>query len=100
MSGTVKFLFLLMLGVVFGMGYNAWPIPADSDLPILADIAPRSIDLTSYAMGAAMGMALWQIASVPWGELPARTQQFLAAQVHVYQFVVLGGACLLVLIYI
>jgi len=100
MSGMVKVLFLTMVGVACGLGYNAWPLAVDADLPLLSDIAPRSLELTSYAMGLAVGMALWSIAGVPWVELPARAQDYLAAQVHVYQFVVLGGACLLVLLYL
>ena len=99
MSGMVKVLFLLMVGVACGMGYNAWPLVIDADLPLLSDIAPRSVDMASYAMGLAAGMALWSIAGVPWVELPARVQSYLAAQVHFYQFVVLGGACLAILIY-
>jgi len=32
-------------------------------------------------------------------ELPGKLQHYLAAQMHFYQFVVIGCACVLVLIY-
>ena len=55
--------------------------------------------MVSYAIGLLVGMILWQIGSVQWAQLPTRMHQYFIAQMPVYRFVLMGGACVLVLMY-
>jgi hypothetical protein len=97
MSGLVKASFLLFVGLALGICYNAWPIAGNAVVTATGEMV--AIDMMSYVAGLLVGMTLWQIGSVPWVELPLKIQQYLAAQMHFYQFVAVGGACVLVLIY-
>jgi hypothetical protein len=91
MSGVVKASFLLFVGLALGVCFNEWPITGDAVVTATGDLGV--IDMMSYAAGLVAGMVLWQIGSVPWVELPGKVQHYMAAQMHFYQFVVVGGAC-------
>ena len=98
MSRLVKASFVLFVGLALGVCFNARAITGDAVLTATGDLG--AIDILSYAAGLVAGMVLWQIGSVPWVELPGKVQHYLAAQMHFYQFAVIGGACILVLIYL
>ena len=75
--GTVVFLFLRRSGL-FAVG--------ETEVP--------------YALFLLAGMVLWQIASVPWGELPGRVRRYLLSMTYIYQFMAIGAACIAVLIFL
>ncbi|MFY0611589.1 MAG: hypothetical protein JXQ99_08715 [Hyphomicrobiaceae bacterium] len=99
MSGVVKVLVLMLTGFMLGVGFNTWPVVDEAAFSIGGDILPSGLDPVSYGIGLFVGMMLWQIGSVPWAALPERFHKFLVEQMPFYRFVVMGTACLLVLIY-
>jgi len=101
MSGLVKVLVLLFVGLALGVGYNAWPIAGGAYLSATgtAGVAP-AIDIISYATGITVGMLLWQLGSVPWVEMPVHVQKYLASKMEFYQLLIFGGACIGVLLYL
>ena len=99
MSGIVKVLVLMLTGLMLGVGFNTWPIVDDVAFPIGGSALERGLDPLSYGVGLFVGMMLWQIGSVPWSTLPERVHKFLAEQMPVYSFVVMGAACLFVLVF-
>jgi len=100
MSGVVKVLMLMLTGLLLGVGFNTWPVIDDAAFAIGTDALARGLDPVSYGIGLFVGMMLWQIGSVPWASLPERFHQFLVAQMPLYRFVVMGSACIFVLLYL
>lgn len=99
MSGVVRLMVSLVVGLVLGIGYNAWPIDTQGAFATGASGAIQHLDIMSYCSGMLVGILLWQISSVPWAALPQRVNTYLASQMHFYQFVALGGACVAILAY-
>ena len=99
MTGFVQVLVLLLIGLALGIGFNESSIGAEFGLVSASASGAARLDMTSYAAGLLVGMLLWQVGSVPWGALPARLQSYLVSQVHFYQFMAIGAACVAVLIY-
>lgn len=99
MSGIVRLMVSLVVGLALGISYNAWPIAGDVSFAS-GRSAVHTIDIMSYVSGMMVGIVLWQISSVPWAQLPQQVNAYLASQMHFYQFVVLGAACVAVLVYL
>ncbi len=102
MTAFVKIFLLLFVGLALGIAYNAWPLATTGLLPSpgpAANAGVEHLEMFSYATGLIVGMMLWQIGTVQWGSMPARLQSYLLSQMQLYQFVLMGGACLAVLIY-
>ena len=99
MSGLVKVTFLLFFGLVLGFSYNAWPVVSNAPYGVAGASDLQAVDIISYAAGLVVGMVLWQIGSVPWSAVPARLRAYLASQLHFCQFVMMGAACIAVLVY-
>ena len=99
MSSITKLLVLAFFGLATGVVYNEWSATLPETIGGPGQPLTR-IDLQSYGVGLVAGMVLWQIASVPWGELPGRVRRYLLSKTHIYQFMAIGAACLAVLIYL
>lgn len=100
MSGLVRIIISMLVGLALGIVYNAW-MPLD-----LASLRggpggqPVVFDMVSYGAGLLVGMVLWQVGNVPWSALPGYVQTYLASQMQFYQFVIVGALCLGVLFYL
>ncbi len=89
----------MMSGLAIGVAFDTWPILDDGIFDRGSRLNAAGIDMVSYAIGLLVGMILWQIGSVQWTQLPTRMHQYFIAQMPVYRFVLMGGACVLVLMY-
>jgi hypothetical protein len=98
MSSFAKLLVLVFFGMAVGVAFNEWSATLPKTVGGPGQALSR-LDLQSYGVGLVAGMLLWQIGIVPWGELPGRFRQYLLAKTRIYQFAVIGAACVLVLIY-
>ncbi len=99
MSLFMKFIVLAALGMALGVAYDVvTATPHDYSTGLDAESA--ALEFWSYAAGLVIGMALWQLASLHWHELPDQIRKFIMAQMHIYQFVVIAGASLFVLFYV
>lgn len=99
MSGIVRFLLSVIVGLALGISYNAWPVDGGGGGMSISGTPLQALDIMSYVSGMLVGMGLWQIGSVPWSALPQRASTFLASQVHFYQFIAFGGACVAIFVY-
>jgi len=98
MSSVAKLFVLVFFGVVAGVAFNEWSATLPKTVGGPGQPLAR-LDLQSYGVGLIAGILLWQIGSVPWGELPGRVRHYLLSKTHIYQFAMIGAACVLVLIY-
>ena len=89
----------MMIGLAIGIGLDTWPILGGGNIASDSRFVTAGVDMISYATGLFVGMILWQIGSVQWAQLPTRLHQYFMAQMPVYRFLLMGGACVLVLIY-
>ena len=89
----------MMTGLAIGVAFDTWPILEDGFFDRRHVVDANGIDMASYAIGLLIGMILWQFGSVQWAQLPTRMHQYFVAQMPLYRFVLMGGACVLVLIY-
>ena len=99
MSALVRIVMLMVTGLALGIALNTWPGAQDARLLLGNSGGAAELNLPSYASGLIVGMILWQISSVRWATLPRRLRRFFMSQMQFYQFVVMGSACVLVLIY-
>lgn len=99
MSSLVRVLLLMMAGLAIGVALDTWPILDQGLLVSDSRFVAAGIDMISYATGLFVGMILWQIGSVQWAQLPTRMHQYFMEQMPIYRFLLMSGACLLVLIY-
>ena len=94
MSSFVRVLVLMMTGLGLGGAFDTWPTVERG-----IRLGATGIDMVSYAIGLLVGMMLWQIGSVRWATLPYRLHKYFVSQMPLYRFVLMGSACILVLIY-
>lgn len=98
MSSFAKLLVLVFFGIAAGVAFNEWSATLPKTVGGPGQVFSL-LDLKSYGVGLVAGILLWQIGSVPWGQLPGRFRQYLLSKTHIYQFAMIGAACVLVLIY-
>lgn len=89
----------MMMGLGLGVILDSWPILDDSAFERGNGFGVTGIDMVSYGIGLLVGMVLWQIGSVRWAMLPFRLHKYFVSQMPLYRFVLMGSACILVLIY-
>ena len=99
MSSITKLLVLAFFGLAACVVYNEWSATLPETIGGPGQPLTR-LELQSYGVGLAAGMVLWQLVSVPWAELPGRVRRYLLSKTHIYQFIVVGAACVAVLIYL
>lgn len=89
----------MVAGLGLGVAVDTWPIVDEGAFERGTRLGATGIDLVSYGIGLLVGMMLWQIGSVRWAQLPYRLHKYFISQMPLYRFVLMGSACILVLIY-
>ena len=99
MSSIVKLLVIAFFGVAASVVYNEWSATLPEIIGGPGQPLTR-LDLQSYGVGLVAGIVLWELASVPWAELPARVRRYLLSETQIYLFLIVTAACMAVLIYL
>lgn len=71
---------LLAFVVSIGLIALVWATSGRAPRPVDAaglQLAGRAIDITSFALGLALGLSSWWLSRIPWRELPALARALL-----------------------